>query len=599
MGNFLVKEPPEYDDKMRMLETTDLGHANVFNPLFEKLLNNEAFLKVVTDAARKHMQDGEIHVTTQDKQGWNAKAETAAATQDAAGLMSAGDKKKLDGVAVGAEVNQNAYSNVKVGNIIITANGKTAIFTLEAGSNITLSADNAAKKIIITANRDGGNADTVDGYHAAHFAIADHGHDGRYYTKAESDNQLKTKAAASHSHTKASISDFPTSMPPTAHTHDDQYYTETEVNNLLAGKAASSHSHSGYAAKSIYGDSEVSYGRKAGTIIGAKSFAFGYNVEASAQNSHAEGRDTTASGNYSHVEGYSGTASGHSSHAEGYHATASGDSSHATGTYTVANGKDQTVVGRHNKPDTKMNEINNLFEVGCGLDSNNLSNAFRITYSGDAYIKTAYHTGGADYAEFFEWLDKNLYSEDRIGYFVTLNNDKIRIANAEDTYILGIVSAAPSVVGNSPEDWAGRWKKDKLGRLIKEISKIPITTYEKYEEAIFDEDGQETGNYKQKTREIRTDEYMELEHPVAVDEYDSSMAYISRANRPEWAAIGMLGVLAVYDDRSCQVNGFCKVADGGIATAADGEYKLSEGKTIKGYRVIERVADNIIKVIFR
>ena len=43
----------------------------------------------------------------------------------------------------------------------------------------------------------------------------------------------------------------------------------------------------------------------------------------------------------------------------------------------------------------------------------------------------------------------------------------------------------------------------------------------------------------------------------------------------------MIGVLAVYDDGSCQVNGFCKVAVGGIATAADGEYTLAEGKIIK------------------
>ncbi len=77
-------------------------------------------------------------------------------------------------------------------------------------------------------------------------------------------------------------------------------------------------------------------------------------------------------------------------------------------------------------------------------------------------------TGGTNYAEFFEWLDKNTNAEDRVGYFVTLDNDKIRIADTED-YILGIVSGSPSVIGNSPEDWAGRWKKDKLGWLIKEM----------------------------------------------------------------------------------------------------------------------------------
>ena len=43
-------------------------------------------------------------------------------------------------------------------------------------------------------------------------------------------------AAASHTHTKAEITDF-------AHTHDDRYYTESEIDTKLSGKAASSHKH--------------------------------------------------------------------------------------------------------------------------------------------------------------------------------------------------------------------------------------------------------------------------------------------------------------------------------------------------------------------
>ena len=574
MPNFTVKDPPEYNENLQMLKPTDPAHANKFNPLFEALLNNEAFLKLaaekLAETIKVHIESTASHVTAQDKLNWNAKASTTAATQGAAGLMSAGDKKKLDEVAANAEVNQNAFSNIKAGTVTIDANGKTSTLVLEAGDNITISADNATKKINIKANRDGGNADTVDGYHAAHFAAADHGHDGRYYTKVESDNSLKQKAASSHSHTKANITDFPSSMPPTAHTHDDRYYTEAEVNNLLANKAASTHSHSDYASKAIYKDTSVNMGRTTGTTVGTSSVVFGQRNEATKAFACVIGADSQATGECSFGFGAHVSASGSQSLATGFGSIASGLSSRAMGTYVTSKGRDQTVVGRHNKPDTEDNKVNNLFEVGCGLDSNNPSNAFRVTYSGDAYIKTAYHTGGADYAEFFEWLDKNTNAEDRVGYFVTLDNDKIRIADTED-YILGIVSGSPSVVGNSPEDWAGRWKKDKLGRLIKEISKIPLTTYEEYDEPIFDENGQETGEYEHKMREIETGEYMELEHPVAVDEYDSSLPYISRADRPEWAAVGMLGVLAVYDDKSCQVNGFCKVAAGGIATAADGE----------------------------
>ena len=50
----------------------------------------------------------------------------------------------------------------------------------------------------------------------------------------------------------------------------------------------------------------------------------------------------------------------------------------------------------------------------------------------------------------------------------------------------------------------------------------------------------------------------------------------------------MLGKLAVRDDGTCKVNGFCTCKDGGIATASE-----------KGYRVIERVTEDVIKIIFR
>ena len=73
-----------------------------------------------------------------------------------------------------------------------------------------------------------------------------------------------------------------------------------------------------------------------------------------------------------------------------------------------------------------------------------------------------------------------------------------------------------------------------------------------------------------------------------VPEYDPTQPYIGRMQRKEWSAIGMLGVLSVRDDGSCKVNGFCKLADGGIATASD-----------TGYRVVKRVADNIVEVIFK
>lgn len=89
-------------------------------------------------------------VTDTEKATWNAKASTAVATTAANGLMSSIDKNKLDGIAAGAEVNQNAFSNVKIGDKIVVADAKTDTFELVPGTNITISA--ADDKITIGAD---------------------------------------------------------------------------------------------------------------------------------------------------------------------------------------------------------------------------------------------------------------------------------------------------------------------------------------------------------------------------------------------------------------------------------------------------------------
>jgi len=74
-----------------------------------------------------------------------------AATTSNAGSMSAADKLKLDGIAAGAEVNQNAYSNILVGATTISANSETDTLTLIAGANITLTPNAGSESITIAA----------------------------------------------------------------------------------------------------------------------------------------------------------------------------------------------------------------------------------------------------------------------------------------------------------------------------------------------------------------------------------------------------------------------------------------------------------------
>lgn len=93
------------------------------------------------------------------------------ATQSAAGLMSKDDKTKLDGVATGAEVNQNAFSNVKVGSTTIAADGKTDTLELSAATFVTLTPDATNDKVTIGVSTGTSNSTLARG---------DHNHDSVY-----------------------------------------------------------------------------------------------------------------------------------------------------------------------------------------------------------------------------------------------------------------------------------------------------------------------------------------------------------------------------------------------------------------------------------
>ena len=72
-----------------------------------------------------------------------------AATTSANGFMTATQVTKLNGIATGAEVNQNAFANVKVGSSTIQADGKTDTLELAAGRAITLTVDTTNDKVTI------------------------------------------------------------------------------------------------------------------------------------------------------------------------------------------------------------------------------------------------------------------------------------------------------------------------------------------------------------------------------------------------------------------------------------------------------------------
>ena len=60
--------------------------------------------KVLNDKLNTHTSNNTIHITEAERTTWNAKASTAIATQSANGLMSSTDKSKLDGISAGANL---------------------------------------------------------------------------------------------------------------------------------------------------------------------------------------------------------------------------------------------------------------------------------------------------------------------------------------------------------------------------------------------------------------------------------------------------------------------------------------------------------------
>ncbi len=72
-----------------------------------------------------------------------------AVTTTSNGLMTNSDKVKLDSIATGAQVNQNAFSVVSVGGTLIQADNQTDTLELNGGSNITITPDAANDRLTI------------------------------------------------------------------------------------------------------------------------------------------------------------------------------------------------------------------------------------------------------------------------------------------------------------------------------------------------------------------------------------------------------------------------------------------------------------------
>lgn len=564
-NNYPIPENPVFNMNIRALQDSDPASASAtFNPLIERLIENLCALKLLLDGkvSAETMQGAMtdinnalsgINTTLSGKAPANHGHNAAMA--QAAGFMAAADKAKLDGIAAKATANAASTTTPK------------ALGTASAGSEAGFSrGDHVHPK---PSPADIGAA------------AANHSHSGY--------------AGASHNHDAGNITSGILPIARGGLGNDSGYVRAGQKEGVAIGRRATIEGFTN-AASGNYAHAE---GQQT-TAGGIASHTEGYLTKTEAATSHAEGRQTTASGENGHAEGWGTVASGSDSHAQNSGCVASAKMSTAMGNFTTASNFASLVAGKANKAmidgGTYNNKTGDVFVVGNGSATNIstgiFSNAFRVTYAGQTYGLSAFNTSGADYAEYFEWLDANPEAEDRVGYFVALQGDKICLAQAGD-YLLGIVSANPCIIGNADEDWLGRWEHDDFGRFIQIDVETPVTELRHKEVPLLDENGEPTEEIRFETEEVATGEVIHGWDYKQNPDYDSSQQYIERKDRPEWAAVGMLGVLAVRDDGSCQVNGFCQCADGGIATVAE---KYIPGQT---YRVIARVTENIVKVVFR
>lgn len=204
------------------------------------------------ESVDSHTSNATTHITSTERTNWN----TAYTHSQSAHAPS------------NAEANQNAFSNVKIGDVTIAADIKTDTLTLVAGNNITLTPDATNDKITIAAKD---TTYTLGSFGITATAAELNKLDGVTATTAEINyldgvtssvqEQLDGKAASSHTHSISNISGLQSALDgksATSHTHsyagspsvggganslavfdtrnvDD---TPTEMTDLIGGKGA-------------------------------------------------------------------------------------------------------------------------------------------------------------------------------------------------------------------------------------------------------------------------------------------------------------------------------------------------------------------------
>lgn len=203
-------------------------------------------------------------------------------------------------------------------------------------------------------------------------------------------------------------------------------------------------------------------------------------------------------------------------------------------------------IGRHN---TSSPDWNAMLWIGSGSSSSSRKNQMivqenQLHYRGE--LKEASNWIG-DFGEYFEWNDGNPNNDDRVGYMVQLNENKIEYSTSFENCI-GIISDTCIITGGCCSfEWHNMYLKDEFGRELK------------------DENGESILN----------------------PDYNPEMQYVSRDKRKEWGKVGILGQIYTRQDGTLKVGGFAGCKDG-IATDAE-----------SGYRVLKIINENVALLLVK
>lgn len=195
----------------------------------EKNLNNLIINKVENQAVYDYMKINNL--INADELYFISGADDNA-TETESGLMSAEDKIKLDGIQEGAEINQNAFSNVAIGSTTISADSKTDTLTLVAGSNVTITPDSTNDKIIIAAT------DTTYNAAGSSLGLVKSGGD------VNISNGVITVNDNSHSHTIDNVDNLQSVLNGKVDAVDGKGLSTNDLTNTLKSNYDAAYTHS-------------------------------------------------------------------------------------------------------------------------------------------------------------------------------------------------------------------------------------------------------------------------------------------------------------------------------------------------------------------